>query len=91
MSQLGSRITALLNDDRDIDAVFMGVGGASKLRTVLASLDTRQQAMILGHAVPMPVVIRTRPYDDAFYKAINPRRAEIKTFAQLQESVDELF
>jgi hypothetical protein len=47
--------------------------------------------MILGHAVPMPVVIRTRPYDDAFYKAISPRRAEIRTFAQLQESVDELF
>ena len=91
MSQLGSRITALLNDERDIDAVFTGVGGASKLRTVLASLDTRQQAMILGHAVPMPVVIRTRPYDDAFYRAISPRRAEIRTFAQLQESVDELF
>jgi DNA helicase HerA-like ATPase len=91
MSQLGSRITALLNDERDIDAVFTGVGGAAKLRTVLASLDTRQQAMILGHAVPMPVVIRTRPYDDTFYKAINPRRAEIRTFAELQESVDELF
>ena len=91
MSQLGSRITALLNDDRDIDAVFTGVGGASKLRTVLASLDTRQQAMILGHAVPMPVVIRTRAYDEAFYAAINPARAQPKTFAALQEAVDELF
>jgi DNA helicase HerA-like ATPase len=91
MSQLGSRITALLNDDRDIDAVFMGVGGASKLRTVLASLDSRQQAMILGHAVPMPVVIRTRPYDEAFYAAISPQRSRVQTFAQLQEAADELF
>ena len=91
MSQLGSRITALLNDDRDIDAVFTGVAGAAKLRTVLSSLDTRQQAMILGHAVPMPVVIRTRPYDQAFYAAISPHRAEVKTFAELQEAVDELF
>jgi DNA helicase HerA-like ATPase len=91
MSQLGSRITALLNDERDIDAVFTGVGGASKLRTVLASLDTRQQAMILGHAAPMPVVVRTRPYDDEFYRAIAPRRASIRTFAELQETVDELF
>ena len=91
MSQLGSRITALLNDERDIDAVFTGVGGASRLRTVLASLDTRQQAMILGHAVPMPVVIRTRPYDSAFYAAISPQRARVQTFAELQEAADELF
>ncbi len=70
MSQIGSRITALLSDDRDIDAVFTGVSGAAGLRAVLASLDTRQQAMVLGHAVPMPAVIRTRPYDAAFYKAM---------------------
>lgn len=91
MSQLGSRITALLNDERDIDAVFTGVGGASKLRTVLSSLDTRQQAMILGHAVPMPVVIRTRPYDNAFYAAVSPQRSKHQTFAELQEAADELF
>ncbi len=70
MSQIGSRVTALLSDDRDIDAVFTGVSGAAGLRAVLASLDTRQQAMVLGHAVPMPAVIRTRPYDAAFYKAM---------------------
>ena len=40
------------------------------LRNVLASLDTKQQAIILGHAVPMPVVIRTRTYDETFYKEI---------------------
>ena len=91
MSQLGSRITALLNDERDIDAVFTGVGGAAKLRTVLASLDTRQQAMILGHAVPMPVVIRTRPYDAGFYAAIERQRGKPRTFEESQEAVDELF
>jgi DNA helicase HerA-like ATPase len=91
MSQLGSRITALLNDERDIEAVFTGVGGAAKLRTVLASLDTRQQAMILGHAVPMPVVIRTRPYDAEFYAAISPKRAQAPSLARLQEEVDDLF
>ena len=40
------------------------------LRNVLASLDTKQQAIIMGHAVPMPVVIRTRTYDETFYKEI---------------------
>lgn len=90
MSQLGSRITALLNDERDIDAVFTGVGGAAKLRAVLASLDTRQQALILGHAVPMPVVIRTRPYDEDFYRAV--ASASFKRDARrVQADVDELF
>ena len=70
MSQLGSRITALLNDEKDIDAVFTGVSGSAALRTVLATLDSRQQCLILGHAVPMPVVVRTRPYDEAFYAAM---------------------
>lgn len=70
MSQLGTRITALLNDDKDIDAVFTGVSGSQTLRTVLAQLDPKQQALVLGYAVPMPVVIRTRAYDEEFYRQI---------------------
>ncbi|RMF26087.1 MAG: ATP-binding protein [Cyanobacteria bacterium J083] len=70
MSQVGTRITCLLNDDKDIDAVFTGVSGAGSLRSVLAKLDSKQQALVLGHAVPMPVVVRTRPYDQAFYAEI---------------------
>ncbi len=70
MSQIGTRVTALLDNERDIAAVLMGVNGAQGLREVLARLDTRQQAIVLGHAVPMPVVIKTRPYDEAFYTAM---------------------
>jgi DNA helicase HerA-like ATPase len=70
MSQVGTRITALLNDDKDIEAIFTGVSGGQNLRSVLAKLDSKQQALILGHAVPMPVVVRTRPYDEAFYREI---------------------
>ena len=70
MSQVGTRITALLNDEKDIDAIFTGVSGAGGLKSVLAKLDSKQQALILGHAVPMPVVVRTRPYDTAFYQEI---------------------
>jgi hypothetical protein len=70
MSQIGTRITALLNDEKDIDAIFTGVSGGQSLRSVLAKLDSKQQALILGHAVPMPVVIRTRPYDETFYTEI---------------------
>ena len=70
LSQIGTRITALLNDEKDIQAVLTGVSGTEGLRSVLASLDSKQQALILGHAVPMPVVIKTRDYDAQFYSAM---------------------
>lgn len=70
MSQIGTRVTALLDNERDINAVLTGVSGASALREVLARLDTKQQALIMGHAVPMPVVIQTRTYDAEFYAAV---------------------
>jgi uncharacterized protein len=70
LSQIGTRITCQLNDERDIDAIFTGVSGGSHLRTVLATLDSREQALLLGHAVPMPMMIRTRKYDATFYAAI---------------------
>jgi len=79
MSQLGTRITALLNDDQDIEAVFTGVAGSQNLKTVLAKLDSKQQALVLGHAVPMPVVVRTRPYDEKFYaEIVKPNRLQVE-------------
>ena len=36
-------------------------------------LDTQEQALILGHAVPMPVVVQTRRYDSDFYRAMGAR------------------
>jgi len=70
MSQIGTRVTCLLDNEADIRAVFSRVSGVSALREVLARLDTRQQAIIPGHAVPMPVVVRTRDYDENFYASI---------------------
>lgn len=70
MSQIGTRITCLLNDEKDIEAIFTGVSGGQNLRSVLAKLDSKQQALVLGHAVPMPVVVRTRAYDQQFYREI---------------------
>ncbi|MBX3066185.1 MAG: ATP-binding protein [Anaerolineae bacterium] len=70
MSQIGTRVTALLDNERDITAVLTGINGAGGLREVLARLDTKQQAIIMGHAVPMPVVVKTRPYDMEFYRSV---------------------
>jgi DNA helicase HerA-like ATPase len=71
MSQIGTRVTALLDNERDISAVLNGISGAGGLREVLARLDTKQQAIIMGHAVPMPVVIKPRTYDSDFYAAVS--------------------
>jgi DNA helicase HerA-like ATPase len=74
MSQIGTRVTCLLDDEADIRAVFSGIIGGAALREVLARLDTRQQALILGHAVPMPVVVKTRTYGTPeFYAALGVR------------------
>lgn len=70
MSQIGTRVTALLDNERDIAAVLNGISGAGGLREVLARLETKQQAIIMGHAVPMPVVIKPRTYDTEFYKSL---------------------
>lgn len=70
LSQIGTRVTALLDNERDIAAVLTGISGAAGLREVLSRLDTKQQAIIMGHAVPMPVVVKTRTYDADFYAAI---------------------
>ncbi len=92
MSQLGTRITALLNDDKDIDAVFAGVSGSRGLKTVLATLESKQQALVLGHAVKMPVVVQTRAYDEQFYRALGwqgERTPETRRKALAE--IDELF
>lgn len=83
MSQIGTRITALLNDEKDIEAIFTGVSGGQSLRSVLSKLDSKQQALILGHAVPMPVVVRTRPYDQKFYAEIGDVAWEEKPDAEV--------
>ena len=71
MSQLGTKLTCLLDDDRDTDSVLAGTPARRELRSTISRLDSRQQALIFGHAVPMPIVIRTREYgSEESYKSI---------------------
>ncbi len=92
MSQIATRITCLLDNEADIKAVLSGVPGASNLREVLAKLETRQQALILGHAVPMPVPIRVRDYGTPeFYESLRKTpRAEIRALIWGTEETDHL-
>jgi DNA helicase HerA-like ATPase len=65
MSQLGTKITCLLDNEKDIDSVLAGVSGKNELKSVLARLAPKQQALIFGHAVPMPVAFQPREYGSA--------------------------
>ena len=65
MSQVGTRLTCALDDERDIEAVLAGTSGSRQLRGVLTRLEAKQQALIFGHALPMPLVIHTREYGSA--------------------------
>lgn len=78
LSQLGTRITCQLSDEHDIQAVLAGTPSAAGLRAVLAGLDAKQQALIFGHAVPMPVVLKTRTYDQALYTSIETERRALR-------------
>lgn len=71
ISQIGTKIIAQLNDEKDIQAALTGIHNAAALRTVLASLDSKKQALVLGHAITMPVVIETREYGTQFYEAMS--------------------
>jgi hypothetical protein len=86
MSQIGTKITCLLDNERDIDSVLAGVSGKSELKSVLARLESRQQALIFGHAVPMPAPIRIREYGSAeSYKDFIPDEQAEKDVEELWE------
>ena len=77
MSQVGTKITCLLDDERDIESVLTGVPNKSELKSVLSKLESKQQALIFGHALPMPVVVKTREYGSPqSYKDFLPKEVE---------------
>lgn len=71
LSQVGTKVTCQLDNERDIDALLTGLSGTREMKSVLSRLESNQQALLFGHALPMPVVVRTRQYDSAFYESVS--------------------
>jgi DNA helicase HerA-like ATPase len=67
MSQLGTRISGWLGDEDDIRAVLSGLAGREQLRGMLARLREKEEVLLLGWGVKMPIPIRSRRYDEKFY------------------------
>ena len=67
MSQLGTRISGWLGDDDDIHAVLSGLAGREALRGMLARLQPKEEVLLLGWGVPMPLPVKSRRYDERFW------------------------
>lgn len=78
LSQLGTRISGLLSDENDISAVLSGTGDRTMLRGMLASLEPTQQCMVVGHAIPMPMVLHTREYGPGLADSLRQRDAVVR-------------
>src|SRR5258706_256749 len=63
MSQLGTRISGWLGDEDDIHAVLSGLSGRESLRGMLARLQPKEEVLLLGWGLPMPLPVRSRRYD----------------------------
>ena len=70
MSQLGTRICGWLGDDADIQAVLSGLAGRDALRGMLARLQPKEEVLLLGWGMPMPIPVRSRRYDDRFWQEL---------------------
>ncbi len=70
MSQLGTRISGWLGDEDDIQAVLSGLAGRDALRGMLARLQPKEEVLLLGWGVPMPLPVRSRRYDDRFWEEL---------------------
>jgi uncharacterized protein len=70
MSQLGTRISGWLGDDLDIQGVLSGLSGRESIRGMLARLQPKEEVLLLGWGVPMPLPVHSRRYDDNFRREI---------------------
>ena len=87
MSQLGTRISGWLGDDDDIRAVLSGLAGREALRGMLARLQPKEEVLLLGWGVPMPLPVVSRRYDQKFWEELlgtgGSRRAESEILKEL--------
>jgi DNA helicase HerA-like ATPase len=90
MSQLGTRITGWLGDSDDIRAVLTGLAGREQLRGMLARLQEKEEVLLLGWGVKMPIPVKSRRYDESFYAALKKEGKASKAGKQDDFSVDEI-
>jgi DNA helicase HerA-like ATPase len=87
MSQLGTRISGWLGDDDDIRAVLSGLAGREALRGMLARLQPKEEVLLLGWGVPMPLPVSSRRYDATFWEELLGKPAGKRGEADILEEL----
>jgi DNA helicase HerA-like ATPase len=82
MSQLGTRVSGWLGDEDDIRAVLSGLAGREALRGMLARLQPKEEVLLLGWGVPMPLPVKSRRYDDTFWDELMAKGGSKRSQAQ---------
>jgi hypothetical protein len=85
MSQLGTRVSGWLGDESDVAAVLSGLAGRDALRGMLARLQPKEEVVLLGWGVPMPILVRSRRYDQKFWDELLPRGGSRNVDQNLKE------
>jgi DNA helicase HerA-like ATPase len=65
-SQIWTRMIMAMVDERDIRAALAGVANADDFKQIIASLQ-QQEALLFGYAVPVPVTIRVKNFDQELF------------------------
>lgn len=85
MSQLGTRVSGWLGDESDVAAVLSGLAGRDALRGMLARLQPKEEVVLLGWGVPMPILVRSRRYDQKFWDELLPRSGSCSVDQNLKD------
>ena len=60
----------MCSSDLDISAVLSGLAGRDALRGMLSRLQPKEEVLMLGWGVPMPIPLRSRRYDQKFWQEL---------------------
>lgn len=88
ISQLGTKLVAKLEDDKDLTTVFQGSGSSMQLKMLCSSLEEKGQAIVFGYALPLPIIVAIKKYDEVFYSEMKNTSLATQTLA---ESIDYIF
>lgn len=86
MSQIGTRISGWLGDNSDIRGTLAGISDRG-LSEQLARLAPKQEAVIMGWGVPIPVTVKVR---DFYELQKELKEKSIKSTQTAEESIKEL-
>ncbi|MDR3576506.1 MAG: ATP-binding protein [Anaerolineaceae bacterium] len=87
LSQLGTRVSGWLGDENDVQAVLSGLAGRDSLRGMLSRLQPKEEVLLLGWGVPMPIPVRSRRYDQSFWDELFGKPAVKRSNSDIMKEI----